>query len=179
VRTRRLAAVLGGVAWRSGRDRGSFTAELAAGLPALVLLLLAGLTAVSGVATKVHCADAARDAALAAARGEAGSPDGAGEVPPGAVVSVSVDGDRVTATCRAPVPMLGGRLPALTVADRAVAAVEPGGVGAAVEPGGVGALAGPGGPERVGELVDGGRSADGSGGDVAGAGESITDSGQR
>jgi Flp pilus assembly protein TadG len=108
------------------RDRGSFTAELAAGLPALVLLLLAGLTAVSGVATRAHCTDAARDAALAAARGEARAPAGAGEAPPGAVVSVTVEGDRVTATCRAPVRALGGRLPALTVVDRAVAALEPG-----------------------------------------------------
>ncbi|MCT2280694.1 hypothetical protein M3G91_24050, partial [Micromonospora chalcea] len=32
-------------------ERGSFTAELAAGLPALMLLLVAGLTAVNAVGT--------------------------------------------------------------------------------------------------------------------------------
>lgn len=108
------------------RDRGSFTAELAAGLPALLLLLLAGLTAVSAVTTKAQCVDAAREAALAASRGEAGVPAGAGSAPPGAVVSIVVDGDRVIATVRAPVRALGARLPRTTVTATAVAAVEPG-----------------------------------------------------
>ncbi|MET8368286.1 hypothetical protein ABZU42_01000, partial [Micromonospora profundi] len=39
----------------AGGDRGSFTAELAAGLPALLLLLLAGLTAVNAVSTRASC----------------------------------------------------------------------------------------------------------------------------
>ena len=108
------------------RDRGSFTAELAAGLPALLLLLLAGLTAVTAVTTKAQCVDAAREAALAASRGGAGVPAGAGSAPPGAVVSVTVDGDRVVATVRAPVRALGASLPRMTVAATAVAAVEPG-----------------------------------------------------
>ncbi len=113
-----------------GRDRGSFTAELAAGLPALVLLLLAGLTAVTAVTAKAHCVDAARDAALAAARGESGVAAGSRSAPAGADVTVAVDGDTVTATVRAPVRALGARLPRLTVEATAVAAVEPGGVGA-------------------------------------------------
>jgi hypothetical protein len=108
-----------------GGERGSFTAELAAGLPALLLLLLAGLTAVNAVSTQARCLHTAREAALAAARG-AGNADGAQAVPPGAEVSVSFDGDRVQATVRAPVRALGGRLPRITVVATAVAAVEPG-----------------------------------------------------
>jgi Flp pilus assembly protein TadG len=110
----------------AGRDRGSFTAELAAGLPALVLLLVAGLTAVSAVTTKAQCVDAAREAALAASRGEPGAAAGERAAPPGATVSVTVDGDVATATVWAPVRSLGARLSRLTVEAVAVAAVEPG-----------------------------------------------------
>jgi len=110
----------------AGGDRGSFTAELAAGLPALMFLLLAGMTAVGAVTTKAQCLDAAREAALAASRGEAGTAAGARTAPPGAVVTVSLDGEVVTATVRAPVRALGARLPQLTVSATAVAAVEPG-----------------------------------------------------
>ncbi|MFG2047588.1 TadE family type IV pilus minor pilin [Micromonospora sp. NPDC048935] len=107
-----------------GGDRGSFTAELAAGLPALLLLLLAGLTAVNAVTAQASCLHAAREAALAAARGGDGSA-AAGRVAPGASVTVAVDGNRVQATVRAPVPTLGGRLPRVTVVATAVAALEP------------------------------------------------------
>ena len=72
----------------AGRDRGSFTAELAAGLPALLLLLLAGLTAVNAVSTRASCLHAAREAALAAARGADGSAAGHRAAPPGAEISV-------------------------------------------------------------------------------------------
>lgn len=108
------------------RDRGSFTAELAAGLPALFLLLIAGLTAVTAVTTKAHCVDAAREAALAASRGESGAAAGGRSAPPGAVVSVRVEGDEVVATVRANVRSLGARLPGIDVSASAVAAVEPG-----------------------------------------------------
>ncbi|MGI5211584.1 TadE family type IV pilus minor pilin [Plantactinospora sp. CA-290183] len=113
------------------RDRGSFTAELAAGLPALLLLLLAGLTAVTAVTTKAQCVDAAREAALAASRGAPGVAAGAEAAPDGATVTVAADGDRVVATVRAPVRALGARLPRLTVSATAVAAVEPGASGPA------------------------------------------------
>ena len=126
-----------------GRDRGSFTAELAAGLPALILLLLAGLTAVTAVTTKGQCIDAAREGALAGARGEGqlatrggGTSAGArGEgasaaarrvAPPGASIDVVGGGESVTVVVRAPVRMLGAHLPAITVEGRAVAAREPG-----------------------------------------------------
>ncbi|MEU4565737.1 TadE family type IV pilus minor pilin [Micromonospora sp. NPDC023956] len=110
----------------TGGDRGSFTAELAAGLPALMLLLLAGLTAVSAATTKATCLDAAREAALAASRGESGRTAGARIAPSGADVSVEVGQDRVTVTVRAPVRALGANLPRITVVATAVAAVEPG-----------------------------------------------------
>jgi hypothetical protein len=112
---------------RLGRDRGSFTAEFAAGLPALMLLLFAGLTAVSAVTVKGQCVDAAREAALAASRGDPGP--GERFRPPGATVRVEVDGDVVVATVRAPVRLLGAHLPAITVAGSAVAAREPEAVG--------------------------------------------------
>jgi Flp pilus assembly protein TadG len=108
------------------RDRGSYTAELAAGLPALVLLLVAGLAAVGAVITKAQCVDAAREAALAASRGEPGAAAAAGSAPPGAEISVAVSGDTVVASVRAPVRAFGAGLPRLTVAASAAAAVEPG-----------------------------------------------------
>jgi Flp pilus assembly protein TadG len=107
------------------RDRGSTTAELAVGLPALVLLLLFALGAVNAVLARMQCVDAARDAALAAARG--GDGDGAGHrrAPAGATVAVSLDGDRATATVRAAVHPLGPHLPSVTVTGTAVADQEP------------------------------------------------------
>ncbi|MEV5208228.1 TadE family type IV pilus minor pilin [Micromonospora sp. NPDC053740] len=111
--------------FRADADRGSFTAELAAGLPALLLLLLAGLTAVNAVSTRASCLHAAREAALAAARDEADNSGGGYAAPSGAEVSVSIDGGRAQATVRAPVRALGGRLPRITVVATAVAALEP------------------------------------------------------
>ncbi|WNM42946.1 TadE family type IV pilus minor pilin [Micromonospora halotolerans] len=102
---------------------------MAAGLPALMLLLFAGLTAVGAVTTRAGCLDAAREAALAAARGEPGSTAGSRYAPAGADISVTVADDRVTVTVRAPVRSFGARLPRLTVAGTAVAAVEPGAPG--------------------------------------------------
>jgi hypothetical protein len=105
-----------------GRDRGSFTAELAAGLPALMLLLFAGLTAVSAVTAKGQCVDAAREAALATARG---APAPVQFSPPGASVEIEIGDDVVTARVRAPVRLLGAHLPVITVEGTAVAAREP------------------------------------------------------
>lgn len=122
---------------RAGGDRGSFTAELAAGLPALVLLLAVGLSAVSAVVTKAESVDLARSVALAAARGDAVPPPGG---PAGAQVQVAYDGDLVTVTVRAPLRALGARLPQSTVTATATAAVEPGVV---IDPGAVTAPATP------------------------------------
>ncbi|WP_456788883.1 TadE family type IV pilus minor pilin [Cellulomonas sp. P5_C5] len=52
------------------RDRGSVTAELAVGLPAVVLLLVALLTVASSAIAQTRCTDAARAGARAAALGE-------------------------------------------------------------------------------------------------------------
>ncbi|BCJ72118.1 hypothetical protein CS0771_16620 [Catellatospora sp. IY07-71] len=93
----------------SRSDRGSATAELAVALPAVVLLLVTGIGAVTAVTVKLGCVAAARDAALAAARGEA--------VAAGA--DVSSGGDTVTATVRRSV-----RVTVLTCT--ATAAREPG-----------------------------------------------------
>jgi Flp pilus assembly protein TadG len=112
---------------RPGSDRGSFTAELAAGLPALMLLLIAGLTAVGAVTTKIQCVDAAREGALAAARGEPGSAAAARIAPAGSAITTAADAETVTVSVRAPVRLLGSHLPAITVAAQAVAAREPSG----------------------------------------------------
>ena len=108
-----------------GRDRGAFTVEFAAGLPALILLLLAGLTAVAAVTAKGQCVDAARDGALAGARGDVASAAALRVAPPGAEVDVAGGSETVTVVVRAPVRLLGSHLPAITVEGRAVAAREP------------------------------------------------------
>ena len=111
-----------------GRDRGSFTAELAAGLPALMLLLFAGLTAVVSVTTQGRCVDAAREGAIVAARGGPGA-ESAGRIAPPRAAGAGIPGaDTVTVTVRARVAVLGGHLPMLTVESTAVAAREPEGI---------------------------------------------------
>jgi len=109
-----------------GRDRGSFTAELAAGLPALMVLLLFGLTAVVAVSTKLQCLDAAREGAIAAARGEPGTAAAERVAPDGAAVHVATAGEEVTVSVSARVGVLGAHLPVVVVRASAVAAVEPG-----------------------------------------------------
>jgi len=54
----------------SSRDRGSVTAELAVGLPAVVLVLVALLAVSSAAITQTRCADGARAGARSAALGE-------------------------------------------------------------------------------------------------------------
>ena len=108
-----------------GTDRGAFTAEMAAGLPALMLLLFAGLTAVGAVTAQGRCVDAAREGALVAARGGSGVAEAARVAPAEAQIDLVEGEDTVTVTVRAPVPILGGHLPALSVRAEAVAAREP------------------------------------------------------
>jgi len=110
---------------RPGRDRGSFTAELAAGLPALMLLLFAGLTAVGAATTKGQCVDAAREGAVAAARGEQGAAAAVRVAPDGAAIDVGGDAETVTVSVRARIRVLGGGIQVLTVAATEVAAREP------------------------------------------------------
>jgi len=109
-----------------GGDRGSVTAELAAGLPALMLLLFAGLTAVGAVTAKTQCVDAAREGALAAARGEPGADAASAIAPPGASIDVATGGESVTVTVRAKVRAAGEAVPFIEVVASATAAREPG-----------------------------------------------------
>ena len=107
------------------------TAELAAALPVLMILLGVALAAVGVAGQRVRAADAAREAARAAARG--GDPSTAtrlaAEAAPGAVVTISRSGERVVAQVSLAVHPMGGWLPAVHVVERAVAAAEPDGSG--------------------------------------------------
>src|ERR1700712_3339361 len=90
-------------------DRGSVTAELALGLPSLVLLLAVGLWLQSAVALKARCLDAARAGARAAARGDAAPlirSAMAAALPRGATVSIGHHGADVAVevTARASAP---------------------------------------------------------------------------
>jgi len=107
------------------------TAELAAALPVLMILVAVALCAVSVAGQRVRAADAAREAARAAARGDpvTGSRLAAASAP-GSTVTITRSGDRVTARVRIVVHAMGGWLPAVTVVERAVAAVEPDAVAA-------------------------------------------------
>ncbi len=106
------------------------TAELAACLPVLVLLLGVALSAIAVASAHVRTQDAASEAARAVARGDRGAAaalvrSAAGD----SAWSSSVTGDEVAAVVVAQVHPLGGWLPAITVTERATAALEPAGVG--------------------------------------------------
>jgi Flp pilus assembly protein TadG len=102
------------------------TAELAACLPVLVLVLAVALTAVAATGERVRLQDAAREAARLAARGDtARARDVAARVAPGADLRLSVDGADVTARVSTTVHPLTGLLPGLHLAAEAVAALEP------------------------------------------------------
>lgn len=113
---------------RQPHDRGSVTAELALGLPAVVLALLVVLLVGAAAVAQVRCTDAARAAARAAALGEGGAAvvavatDLAGE---GAEVSVTESGGWVNVTVSRPVATgwLGGS--ALTASASFTLPVEP------------------------------------------------------
>ena len=98
---------------------------MAAGLPALMVLLLGGLSVVGAVATRLQCVDAAREGAIAAARGEPGTEAAAGVAPEGARIAVSLGDGTAVVTVEAGVQVLGADLPAITVRATATAALEP------------------------------------------------------
>ncbi len=109
-----------------GRERGMVTAELAACLPVLVLLLGVAISAVLVVAARVRVQDAAREAARAEARGAHAAVSGlVHRAAPGGAVTISRDGVDVVAVVRLQVRPLGGLVPAVTVTGSAVAAAEP------------------------------------------------------
>ncbi len=111
---------------RAAGDRGMVTAELAACLPVLVLVLAVALTAVSAVSANVRAQDAARETARAAARGDPGAGRAiSAAVAPGSTVSVRTQGTEVVAVVALRVHPFGAWLPAFTARGRAVAAREP------------------------------------------------------
>lgn len=102
------------------------TAELAACLPVLVLVLAVAIGAVSVAGVRVRAQDAAREAARAAARGDPGQARRlAQQAAPGVRVEITTSGDEIVAVARISVHPLTGWLPAMTVSEQAVAAVEP------------------------------------------------------
>lgn len=102
------------------------TAELAACLPVLVLVLAVALSAVSVTGARVRVQDAAREAARASARGDAAAAiELAQRAAPGVQVSVTTSGDQVIAVATMQEHLLASWLPSVTVTERAVAAVEP------------------------------------------------------
>lgn len=110
------------------RERGVATAEVAVALPALVVLVAAGMTAVSVLTAQLRCVDAAREAARAAARGEDAAivrslAERSG--PDDADVQVTTSGQEVEVTVSAEADSVGGLLPAVRVHANAVALREP------------------------------------------------------
>lgn len=110
------------------RDRGMATAEVAVALPALVVLVAAGMTAVSVLTAQLRCVDAAREAARAAARGEDAAivrslAERSG--PDGSDVQMTSGGQEVEVTVSAEADSVGGLLPAVRVQASAVALREP------------------------------------------------------
>ncbi|MEU8250156.1 TadE family type IV pilus minor pilin [Nonomuraea sp. NPDC048916] len=104
------------------------TAETAAMLPALMIVLAAALWAVQAVGVQLECVDAARAAARAAARGE--SLDQVRDLVrsatrPSAQVDVSRDRERTTVKVSVEVrPAWGASLPSVRVSASAVADTE-------------------------------------------------------
>jgi hypothetical protein len=103
---------------------------VAAALPALVVVVIAAVWVVSIALAQLRCADAAREAARAAARGDESSVvvDVAKAIASAdARVRVRVDGDLVTVevSARIPVPIpFGDGLPAPTIRATAAALME-------------------------------------------------------
>lgn len=98
--------------------------EAALALAALVFVLVICVTGVSCVLAQVRCADAAREAARLAARGDEDGAAAAVQIlaPQGASLSIG-GGEVVTATVS--VPAAGGLLPGVRITASAGAAREP------------------------------------------------------
>lgn len=89
------------------------TAEFAAAMPAVVVVLALACSVLGFVVDEIRCLDAARAAARSASRGEAGRESrqvAQRLAPPDAAVRIS-GGDVVTVVVRAPARALGGWLP--------------------------------------------------------------------
>ncbi|GAA0263575.1 TadE family type IV pilus minor pilin [Cryptosporangium japonicum] len=101
------------------------TAELAAALPIVVLLLTAGLTVLAATTAHLRCVDAAREAARAASRGDPEAVAvGRRVAPSGARVRLVHEGGLVRVVVSAPMPAVGRAWPGEVTAT-AVAELEP------------------------------------------------------
>ena len=111
-------------------SRGSVTAETAAVLPALMVVLAAALWAVQAVSVQLECVDAARAAARAAARGEPLDQvitRARTATRPEAQVAVTRDTETTTVQITVEVrPPRGQSLPAVQISATAIADTEPG-----------------------------------------------------
>jgi Flp pilus assembly protein TadG len=120
--------------WRpAAGDRGTVTAEVAVALPALVLVTVVLVWLVSVAAAQIRCADAAREAARALARGDQSASAEAlvaRTAPDGSSMTSETEKGLVEVSVRAtvrPPGSLGHLLPASTVIGSAVAWQEPDG----------------------------------------------------
>lgn len=115
---------------RTDRDDGGMvTAELAACLPVLLLLLAVALSAVSVASARLRAQDAAREAVRAAARavggGDGSASRAAAVAAPGVRLDIVESGGTVRVAATLQARLLVPFLPAVTVTEQAVAAREP------------------------------------------------------
>jgi len=105
-------------------DRGSVTVEAALVLAVLMVVVASCLAGIGCVIAQLRCADAAREAARLAGRGDTASAATAvtAIAPSGAVLSLQNQGDLVTATVS--VGAVSGLLPGVTITATASAANE-------------------------------------------------------
>ena len=109
---------------RNGSDRGSVTVEAALVLTVLVVVVVSCLAGIGCVVSQMRCADAAREAARLAGRGDSAGAEAAVKAigPGGAALSVDIGPQMVTATVS--VGAVGGALPGVTIRASATAANE-------------------------------------------------------
>lgn len=112
---------------RQPDDRGMVTVEAAIAMASFVLVLGLALYGLAAAADQVRCVDAAREAARLVARGEPDRARATAEriAPPGADITIGVDGEHVRVDVRA--SPAGGLLPGLRLHGEAFAIREPGG----------------------------------------------------
>jgi len=106
-------------------DGGSVTVEAAVALATLAVVLVGCLSGVACMIAQVRCADAAREAARLAGRGDEGAASAAvlQLAPDGASLRLGGSTELVLATVS--VPAIGGMLPGVTIRASAAAAREP------------------------------------------------------
>jgi hypothetical protein len=107
------------------RDEGGVTVEAAMALAVLAVVLVSCLAGIACLIAQIRCADAAREAARLAGRGDADLAAAAVATlaPDGAELSLGGSGDLVTATVTA--SAIGGLLPGVWITASAAAAREP------------------------------------------------------